>query len=232
MSSSCQVHHCENCPYREKSIFAHLPKEVLLEVDKIRKEMSFESGQELPNKTQGFNGFYCLQSGHARVDLKHEQRSHAIRIVGPGELIGYGDWLTHHEHKGVALDSVKACFFKAQDFQKLMQKTPQLSDNVIKTLCDIIYAKGQRISGLENHSVRNRVCALLNKLATKFGEIQKNGVKINVAVDRKTLAEMSGTVVESLARTLTQLEEENVIQREGRALVVVNQQKLLDYSLN
>lgn len=93
-------------------------------------------------------------------------------------------------------------------------------------LLRIINLKDRRIVGLEHHSAKNRVASLLLSLIEKFGEPSKHGTKLNVELDRKTMAGLAGTVVETFSRIITDLEDEKVILRERRKITVLNKEHL------
>lgn len=218
---------CYDCPIRAKSIFAQVDASTCEAIDQVRQTHVFESEQDLPLKSGAKSGFYCLQAGHARLFFKSEKKTNTVRICGPGDFLGYGDWYTADTHGAVALSSGVACYFDRLGFEKEMRHNHELSEGVIKGLCKIINLKDERISGLENHSVRNRISVLLYNLMKKFGVHTADGVLIDVSVDRRTLSELSGTVIESFARIITQMETEKIIKRAGRKIIVADKEKLL-----
>ncbi len=182
-----------------------------------------KEGSSVNFEYEGKEGFYCIQSGHFQINLGVTGSDGILRISGPGDLIGFE---TKNVVFATALVNAKVCLIEREGFQKLQSEVPEISNGIIQALIRIILAKNQRIVGLENHSVKSRVAATLLQLARQFGHSSDLGILIDVKFDRTALAKLSGTVVESLARTLTDLEEEKVIQRDGRRLRVLNLKKL------
>lgn len=217
---------CYECPARAKSIFAHADQSTCESIDQLRQAKSFDSDQVLMLRENSKPGFYCLQSGHVKIYFKSGVKNNTVRICGPGDLIGYGDWHTGDSHGVRALSQGLACYLDGSNFEKEMRRNHDISEGLIKGLCKIINLKDERISGLENHSVRNRICVLLYNLAKKFGVQTSEGILIEVNIDRKTLSELSGTVIESFARIITQLEKEKIIRRSGRKITIIDKEKM------
>ena len=108
----------------------------------------------------------------------------------------------------------------------IQAKSSAISQQLIKFLCQMISMRDERIAYLECFSVRTRIAATLLSLHKKFGRASDLGSKIDVKIDRKTLAQLAGTVVESLSRNLTELEQKKIIARKGRSIHVLDLEKL------
>lgn len=213
-------------PLRNIPAFVHLSTEELHSVFELASPVEFPSAAELPFKsTAGEHIFYVISKGHAKLSYeKHDH--HPVRICGPGDVLGYGEWHSKYAHKAECLDPISGWSFLKNPFQQLLHRTPNLQDCMIQVLCQILAIKDDRISALENHSVSNRVAAVLLSLSEKFGQETHEGLYIDVKVDRDTMAKLAGTVTESLSRQLSEFEEESIISRKGRSIFVKDRVKL------
>lgn len=215
---------CEKCVARLQSAFRSLRAGDLDTIDRLRMLTEFNGGAHLPLKRRGEEGFFCIRKGHIKIKFENGQREGVVRICGPGDLAGYNNGVNR-----ISLESLEegaACFFPLKEFQAEQAKSANIANGIVDSLCRILNIKDQRISDLENLSVKSRVASLLIGLASKFGISSKFGYTINAKVDRNTLAKLAGTGVESLARALTSLESSGAIFRERRSLHIVNLAKL------
>jgi len=187
----------------------------------------YSAGEKLSFQENKEDGFYCVQQGHGQVGYADDYKSGVVRICGPGDLIGYET--SSGKIQALALDQMKVCFFPRNSFLNLQKNNSDIANGVIQSLVRIIGVKNERIIGLENHSIKNRIAATLVSLMKKFGTPSEYGTLIDLKIDRKTLAKLAGTVVESLARILTEFENEKIIVREGRKIHVADKEKLLKY---
>jgi CRP/FNR family transcriptional regulator len=151
-----------------------------------------------------------------------------LRICGPGDLIGYDeDTPESVAYVPEAIDPVRVCQFEKKEFRALQQRSPRIGDGIIRTLCRMIRFKNERIQSLEVGSVKSRVALLLLSLNSKFGmPTRDGGSEINLEIDRKTIATLAGTVTETLSRTLSELEDEGLIRRENRKIILLSVSKL------
>lgn len=201
-------------------MLVHVRARATAAVDALRVEGSFGQGETIPFTKGSAAGFWCMQSGYVTLSYAYAELSRPVRICGPGDLIGYGHW--HDDYRLVAktLEPVSACFFDKDRFLALQRDVPEINEGLVKLTCRIAVQEAQRIAFLQSRSVRSRVAGLLTSLERKFGERTDRGSRIPARVDRKTMAALSGTVVETLARVLSDFEHEGWISRDGRAIHV------------
>ena len=218
---------CENCSAHCRSAFQKLNSDHSLMIDAIRELKIVEAGQRIDPTADGSENFFCIYKGHVKVELGSGSNQKSIRICGPGDLVGLQ---MTEAYKIRSLDQVIICMIDAYAFRELQTKVPEISIGLVENLLKTISVEDERLRGLENHSVKNRIATTLLLIARKFGKTDQQGTMIDIAIDRKTLAQLSGTVTESLARILTELEDDQIIRRHGRKLQIINTTKLQEIS--
>lgn len=220
---------CSKCPQRHLSAFKTLPETTCESIDNIRETQTVKANQILFFTNNDLRGFYCIQNGHLKLGRKDVQKSGVVRICGPGDLVGYET--STQIQSAQMIEDGNICFIKMEEFLKIQNAEPEVAESIVQALVKIIQIKDERIIGLENHSVKNRVASTLFSLVKKFGLQTKNGLLIDAKIDRKTLAQLSGTVTESLARALTELEDDKIISRQGRSIFILCKERLQANSL-
>lgn len=223
------INQCEKCPVRHRSAFKDLKFSDCELIDSVRTVKTFSANESISITAEDSQYFYCVQQGHLKLGTEGTLDKGIIRICGPGDLVGY-DTSTFHRNIQF-LEKGKICFIQRSEFIKLQNSAPEVSEAIIHALIKIIKIKDERIIGLENHSVKNRVASALFSVAKKFGIQTQNGLQIEAKIDRKALANLAGTVVESLARVLTDLESEKIILRRGRTIFILNMEMLRKFTL-
>ena len=212
---------CEGCPGAARSVLETMPVERL-----VRHDVSFTRGARIALKTNGSDGFLCMKRGYVKLDYKYAKLARPVRICGPGDLVGYGNWHCDYRVVPVALEAGCACFIEKASFLALQNAIPELNERILKLLCQIELQYQQRVSVLQGRSVRGRVAGVLASLERKFGERSTRGSRIPIRIDRQTLASLSGTVTETLSRVLTDFEDKAWITRDGRFLHVLDKDAL------
>lgn len=217
---------CETCSGHPTSVFKEMGESGLSGQSFETASCKFSPGEPLMFERDGEKVLYCIRSGHVKQNAKKGNHDSAVHIAGPGEIIGFDDPAQPPELPAVALGEVEACYIRRTSFMQLLRNSWVASQVMFKNFMNAIWARDEMIVGLASLSLRSRVASVLLHLNSKFGASSPHGSMIDVKIDRATLAELSGTVVESLARVLTEFETENIIRRRGRRIFVVDAAKL------
>ncbi|MBC7464648.1 MAG: Crp/Fnr family transcriptional regulator [Bdellovibrio sp.] len=217
-----------SCAVRHKTAFKDLKEADCTHIDTLREVKVVKAGNPILFKDKNESAFYCLQQGHVQLGFADKFKAGIVRICGPGDLVGYES--TEVTPVAEVIEDSVLCLIKRKPFVEVQKINPDISNGIIQALVRIIAIKNERIIGLENHSVKNRIATTLLSLMKKFGTRSEWGTLIDVKLERKILAKLAGTVVESLARTLTELEDEKIIHRQARQIHVVNKEKLIHFS--
>lgn len=214
---------CEKCTAHCHSAFKTLNSDQISMIDGLRELKTFTGGQKIELNDDGIDHIFCISKGYVKIELGHERNQKSIRICGPGDLVGLH---MNRLYSIQSLDVVTICKINFLSFRELQLKVPEISLGVIETLIKTQSGEDEHIKGLENHAIKNRIAATLLLLAKKFGRTEQQSALIDLAIDRKTLSQLSGTVVESLARVITELENDDVIRRQGRKIQIIDFPKL------
>lgn len=176
-------------------------------------------------------GFIFIKEGFMRIGYKRSSHVQTVRIAGPGEIVGFGNWKYPDRYVAIALSLVNAVFIDKDLFEKQLSTDPLISKEIFDVSIFQVMLRDERICTLQNPTVRGRIAGTLVSLSDKFGKYDAQGrLEILAIVDRKILAELSSTVVETLARTLTEFENKGIIERQGKTIFILNYPALLQVS--
>lgn len=226
---SCMEKKCRDCAVRNHSSFCRISDDQIHLIDEVKHEIEFKYGETIPSQLDGELGFYCIQEGYVKVNYLNVDKQKAVRICGPGELVGFdkSEAIVHGKIRVTALSkSCKLCFLSSRLFYRAGAQEPQILIGVLKMMAKIVGQTEMHVASLSSHYLRNRMASTLLLLDKKFGRQSEFGSKISIDIDRKTLSEMVGTVVESTARILTELEAEKIIVRKGRSIHILDKDQL------
>ncbi len=189
--------------------------------------LSVKSGDRLPLRIGNTNYVYFVSKGHFQVDLSQGSDMRTLRLCGPASLVGYGAWIADdNSYSILALENSVITRYTRELLERIQIQSNSANRIIIEALCQIISTKDQRIFALEQISAVTRVKLLLHSLSKKFGIPDVNGSLIGVGVSRKSLAQLAGVTTESFSRILTDLEEEGIVRRRRRSIVVADEARL------
>lgn len=146
-----------------------------------------------------------------------------LRIITPGETFG-GVALLHPEAgypaSAQAAEDSTAAAWDTQTLRALVNNDPAISFNVMSLMHGYIMELQHRESALTSERVEKRIARTLLKLASQSGKKVDEGVLIGIPLSRQDVAEMTGTTLFTVSRTLKEWEREDIL-RIGRETVII-----------
>ncbi|MEY3398941.1 MAG: hypothetical protein RL220_1535, partial [Bacteroidota bacterium] len=172
-------------------------------------------------------GLYLLEKGKVKVFKSHELGKDLItRLLQPGDFFGFLPLLegTNHSSSAEALDDVEVTIFPPDDFFALLDRSPQVARKFVQLLAGSMMEEQEKLLALAYSSVRKRTADALLTLRERYHDGSPNA--FTMAVAREDLANIVGTATESLIRTLSDFRSEGLIQINGSAITLLNEDKL------
>lgn len=213
---------CATCSARDRSAFSGLDTEDLERMDVIRNLVHIGAGTEFSTTVERQDGYYCLRSGLVTVGTTYKSMTLLAGVCGTGDLLVAGKSTDGIERKLVAVSNIVACFLSKSTAELQTDSPGAIGPAVIGKLCTMVADRDHRIAKLQKHSVVNRIASILLELLEKNGADKNLSSMIDARIDRVTLAELAGTVPETLSRTLTMMERDRLILRDGHRIRILD----------
>lgn len=107
-----------------------------------------------------------------------------------------------------------------ESINDLMMRFPQIALRALEVMARQAREFQDRIRELSTERVERRLARALLRLAQQAGSRVQDGVRINLSISRQDLAEMTGTTLFTVSRTLSQWESQGLIEtRRGKVLI-------------
>ena len=183
----------------------------------------FDRGELLFNEGDRCQGLYLVANGKIRIfKLSPSGREQILAVEGPGSSFAelpVFDGGTYPASAS-ALEDAEVLFISRKDFHGLCLQHPEVGLKVIA----VVGARLRRLVGIIEElsftTVRQRLIAVLLRLARTDGKRSKEGVVIEMPGSHQDLAAELGTVRELISRNLGRLEAEGYLDVEGRKIIV------------
>jgi CRP/FNR family transcriptional regulator len=193
-----------------------LAQSLTLEKVKRRNTIFFEG--------ESSNRIYVLLSGVAKLSFQNREERVLVGLVGPGEIFGVSSLLPHAT-RPFRCDAFSDCsvgIARPETFVGLVLGVPL--ERFSRTL-EVTVARWwimlQRYTNFVGLSVRERLAGALLELAMKFGAEDSRGILLTLKVTHADLAELVGASRQRTTEQLNDFENEHVILRDGRRLIIV-----------
>ena len=168
------------------------------------------------------DGVHFVLSGLVKVLRTSEDgREHILRIVQPGETFAEAILFTGRPYpaSAVAATLCEIAYLPAEALEEAVKSSPALAVRLIRTLAERLYLAQQKVKLLALDNVSERTAAILLTLAKERGRETKSGVwELLWGLTRQELANLVGTTRETLARTLSLMKRDGLVDFDERLI--------------
>lgn len=167
---------------------------------------------------------YVLVEGRVKmIQITPNGQQITMRIMTPGQT--YGGIALLNPQAGYpataqAVEDSTALAWNTARLRELVEKDPSISLNVMGLMHGYISELQERQKALVSDRVEQRIARILLKLAAQSGRKIDEGVLIDLPITRQDIAEMCGTTLFTVSRTLNEWERGGLLEI-GRERVVI-----------
>ncbi len=168
-------------------------------------------------------GVYVLVKGKIRLtQVTPDGQQIILRYITPVEEFGVVSVLSEMSYpvSAQAVEDSASLVWKKEAMKKLMEEIPRIALNAIDILAGRIQEFQDRIREMATERVERRIARTLLRLVRQTGRKTPEGVLIDLPLSRQDLAEMNGTTLYTVSRTLSQWEQSGLI-RAGREQIII-----------
>lgn len=206
------------------ALFTDLPTELKEELVSISTHrQKFGKGSIIRRPLDGKDGMIVIDQGKAKVyNLSKDGKEVVLGILNKGDIEGQQHLFKQSKNENYieALEDTWVCSIKRNDFQDLLQKTPDLSLNLLNNF-------GEKLVVIEHNSVlrntldaKKRIMFYLNDLANKSVSNE-----VELQLKKKDLASYLGITPETFSRKLKELEKDGKIKVNKRKIQILDNKK-------
>lgn len=218
---------CEQCIVRQFSSLKALKKDELLRLADCKTSYTIKKGDTIFEEGDITNGIYCIKEGVCKVSkLSDNGKDQIIKLIKPGALLGQRSMISDEPANlsATALEDMEVCFIPRSEIMQFFNDNNQFSMNVMKTICEDLKEADDHTVDMAQKTVRQRLVDTLIYLEETFGKNEDGSLHIQLS--REELAGMIGTATESCIRLLSDLKKANLIELQGKKILILDKNKL------
>jgi len=223
---------CITCLHRQRSEWRGLSRAAVELLNETKVVNRYQAGQTIFNQGNLPLGLYCVESGVILLRKSDaEGRSIIVRMVNPGQPLGYRAFFSDQRYRASAEASTDAivCWIDRVSVKKLMEYSPELVMGFLRYIANDLAMAETLALRSATLTVRTRLAHLLLSLKDRDGEVDETGhIILDMKVSRQDLASLLGTTPETIARVTKLLTLEKVAIFERRRVIIPDLDRLLD----
>ncbi|MFY7898786.1 MAG: Crp/Fnr family transcriptional regulator [Chitinophagaceae bacterium] len=200
-------------------------------IDFNRKTVEFKKGEVIFSEGDEVKGMYFVFNGLVKVHKKWgEEKELILRFAHKGDIFGHRGLGNNAVYpiSATALEPVTACFIELDFFKASLKVNHEYALQLTMFLADELMESEKNMRNLAHMNVKGRVANALIKLANKFGLDEKG--QINVQLSRQDIASYTGTTYETVFRVMSDFNETNLINTDGREITILDLNGLLEFT--
>jgi len=209
--------------FKSQSILTGLPEEALTLLTAHQSEQVYSKGEMIFREGAYPSGIFYIKKGKAKkYKGAGEGGEQIIYVANTGELMGYHAVLEgdRYPDSAAALEESTIIFIPREDFLEVLQRSPLLSQRLLKTLSHEFAVMVNSLTLFTQRSVRERLALQLVVLREKYKVDFKEGMFVEINMSREDLANLVGTTRENIVRILGEFKESGILETKGRKVIV------------
>lgn len=206
------------------STIASLPSSTTKKIFNISKKLDLKKGDFVYQEGDLPKGIYFVKNGLiALVNYSKSGEETLLRLFGNQFFFGHRSLIANEPHHAntIALRDSTIYHLPLANLDDLIKTLPEIIPNILVTLSKELRMSEQRLHDYHGQRATARIIESL-----LFLKCRDNQYKWT----RREIGDFSGTKMETVTRVLSKLEQEDLIEKRGREIIVKNEEKLLEFA--
>jgi CRP-like cAMP-binding protein len=220
--------YCKNCIGNKSSIFNLLKPEDKEFLSNHHSCSSFKKGELIYKEGDVPTGLLCLSIGKVKVMKEGVGgREQIVRMSKPVGFIGYRALFAGDSYmsSAMAIEDSKICIIEKDGLFEVFKRNGELGMAMLREMALELGFSNQRTVSLTQKHIRGRMAESLMFLIKTFG-FEEDKKTIKVYLSREDIANLSNMTTSNAIRTLSLFASEELIQLEGRKIIILNIEEL------
>ncbi|MFV0277664.1 MAG: fumarate/nitrate reduction transcriptional regulator Fnr [Parahaliea sp.] len=190
----------------------------------IQRGRPLQRNTHLYREGEPFNSVYAVRSGAVKTYRTTDKgREQVTGFYLPGEILGLdGIADSLHYSAAVALETSAVCEIPFEALARLGQNMPRLQRHFLRLMSREIGDEQQLISLLGKNSATERIVALLLSLSSRNARRQLSATRFRLPMSRSDIGNHLGLTVETVSRTFTRLQRDQLILVDNREVELLD----------
>lgn len=216
--------------FQKADLFDGLSNDEYKQVAGYFKSAHFQANESIFLEGEPAKAFHLVASGKVKVvQTSLEGLEVILHIFEPGGVLGALPTVGKDTYpaSAITLEPVETYFINQDNFEQLMTAHPRVTRNLLRFATVMLQTAHRRLRELATERVERRIARTLVRLVRQLGQEEAESLVIDAPLSRQDLAELSGTTVYTISRTLKAWEREGVLVAERKSLSILQPHKLI-----
>ena len=219
---------CETCSHHNCFINKYCSDEWKPLITFHKSTMDYPAGATIFSEGDTVKGIYQIYSGKIKVVASSNgEKERIVRLAKEEQILGHrglgGKMI--YPVTAITLEKSQVTFIPIDIFYNALKANSELAFHMLMFYADELKASEKRMKMLASMNAKEKIAVSIMNIVNAFGFDPNDTNLLSFTPTRKDIASIAGTTYETVIRVLGDLEKNNIIAQEGKAIRV----KDLDY---
>ena len=224
---------CNDCSLKNLCLPIALDIKDIDRLDKIiQRSRPVHIGDHLYRSGEQFKSIYAVHSGSIKTYLVDDDGVEQVTgFFLPGEVLGF-DGISSETHgcNVVALETSSVCEIPFARIEELSLQVSSLQHHIFHLMSQQIDADNKMMLTLSKKNAEGRIATFLVGLSQRFGRRNLSPNAMRLPMSRMDIGNYLGLTIETVSRTFSRLHKENILNVDGREVVIKDHARLNELS--
>jgi CRP-like cAMP-binding protein len=206
-------------------LFSGLPSNSQDELIRHFRERHHPPQAILFHEGQPATDYHLVASGKVKITQTSLDGDEVIlHVAEPGDVIGALPILGQGTYPASAQSLEKSVTFsvEADDFEAILLRHPAVMRKLLTFATRQLQIAHHRLREMATERVERRIARTLTRLASQLGRKEGSAIDIDAPLSRQDLAELSGTTVYTVSRTLKDWQRAGLLQARRKHITILD----------
>ncbi|CAN7196427.1 Crp/Fnr family transcriptional regulator [Paenibacillus sp. LjRoot153] len=206
-------------------LFQELAEEDLIGIAPLFTEKKVKKGTILFVEGDAGEELFLIHTGVVKIYRLDEAKEIILALFRDGDFFGEMSLISSGLTRSATAEAMQSCTLYVLNrtaFTDFMEKSPRLCLKLLETTMQRLRHANDQIYDLTFLGVRSRIIKTIIRLSEQHGSATPNGILINVKLTHQQLANLVGTVRESVTKVLQELLDDEFIFIDKKLITLRN----------
>jgi CRP/FNR family cyclic AMP-dependent transcriptional regulator len=167
--------------------------------------------------------FFLIQAGVVKIYRIDYAKEIILALFRDGDFFGEMSLIQKGLTRSATAETLETSMIYTlvrSEFYQFLERSPKLSLRLLEVTMERLRRANEQIYDLTFLDVRMRIIKVVCRLAEEHGIIKHGSLMINMKLTHQQLANLAGTVRESVTKVLQELQEDQIIVIEKKMIYI------------
>jgi len=210
-------------------LFEDFDEEELQSVAPLFSERKYKKGAILFFEGDIGNDMYIIKSGFVKIYQLEEDKEITLALFRDGDFFGEMALIQQGFTRSATAETIEPTVMYAIsriEFQRFLENSPKLILKLLEFTVQRLRNANEQIHDLTFLDVRSRIVKNIHRLSEDYGKPVPGGLLVDLKLTHQQIANMVGTVRESVTKVLQELQDRGIISIENKRIIIHDLKKL------